>query len=58
MMTLNEEADAILRDWAKSEGKSLRQLGIIDQRRERTVREKEVPFAVIFGRRRKMRDDS
>lgn len=56
-MTTNEEADAILRQWAKSEGKSLRQLGIIDERRERTIRERETPFATYFGRKQARRND-
>ena len=49
------EADAILRAWAKSEGHSLRHDGIIDERRERTVREREVTFADFFGHRRRVR---
>ena len=46
------EADAILKEWAKSQGISLRKAGIIDERRERTVRNKEIPFADYFGRKR------
>lgn len=49
--TLEEQADSILRDWAKSQGKSLRKGGIIDERRARTVREREVSFATFFARR-------
>ena len=50
------EADAILRAWAKSEGHSLRRSGIIDARRERTVREREVSFADFFAYRRRGRN--
>jgi len=46
------EADAILHEWAKSQGISLRKAGIIDDRRERTVYEREISFATFFGRRK------
>jgi len=49
------EGDAILRAWAKAEGHSLRASGIIDKRRERTVREREVTFADFFARKRQAR---
>jgi len=49
------EGDAILRAWAKAEGHSLRASGIIDKRRERTVREREIPFADFFASRRRAR---
>jgi len=49
------EADALLREWAKSQGISLRKVGIIDDRRERTVREREVAFADFFASRRRAR---
>ncbi len=56
--TLDEQADNILRDWAKSENISLRKGGIIDERRARTVREREISFASFFGRRQHGRDKS
>jgi hypothetical protein len=49
------DADTILREWAKDEGHSLRRSGIIDERRERTVREREVTFADFFASRRRAR---
>ncbi len=57
MKTLNEmEADALLHEWAKSQNISLRKAGIIDERRERTVREREIPFASFFGKRKRARE--
>lgn len=49
---LEQMADDLLRDEAKRQHKSMRQLGIIDERRARTVREKESPFADVFHRQR------
>lgn len=46
------EADNILREWAKSKGISLRQAGIIDERRERTIREREIDFTLFFAGRK------
>lgn len=45
---LEQIADDILRDDAKRKRKSMRQLGIIDERRARTVRERETPFSSFF----------
>jgi hypothetical protein len=59
MKTPNEnDADTILRDWAKSQGLSLRKVGIIDERRERTIREREVPFSTFFEHRKRSRGRS
>lgn len=49
------EADTLLREWAKNEHISLRKAGIIDERRERTLREREVTFADFFDSRRRAR---
>lgn len=49
---IEQMADDLLRDEAKRQHKSMRQLGIIDERRARTVREKESPFADVFHRQR------
>ena len=49
------EADAILHEWAKTQGISLRRAGIIDDRRGRTVREREISFADFFASRRRAR---
>lgn len=52
--SVETEADEILRDWAKSKGISLRRAGIIDERRERTIREREIDFTAFFsGRKRR-----
>ncbi len=53
-----QEADRILRDLAQKNGCSLRDLGIIDERRERTIREREVDFSDFFVRRKNGRDDA
>jgi hypothetical protein len=55
MKTLNEQADEILHEWARSKGISLRKAGIIDERRERTVREREVSFTPFFASRKRAR---
>ena len=43
-----EAANELLREDAKAQRKSMRKLGIIDERRARTVREREVPFSSFF----------
>lgn len=43
-----EQADAILRDWAREQGKSLRQLGIVDERRMTTINEREIPMSAVW----------
>lgn len=48
-----QQADDILREWAASEHISLRRAGIIDERRGRTIHERETPFSVFFGRKRR-----
>jgi len=50
---LEELADELLRQDAKTRRKSNRQLGTIDDRRARTVREREVPFATYFAPKRR-----
>lgn len=49
-------ADEILREWAKSKGISLREAGIIDERRERTIREREIDFTLFFASRKARAD--
>lgn len=49
------EADAILHEWARQQHISLRKAGIIDDRRERTVRSKEIPFTDFFDSRKRAR---
>jgi hypothetical protein len=51
-----QQADDILREDARKQHKSMRQLGIIDERRERTIRKREQPFADFFAKRK--RDDA
>lgn len=53
--TPEAEADAILHEWAKSQGISLRKAGIIDERRERTIREREIDFTPFFANRKRVR---
>ena len=56
MKTADEQkADTILHDWARSHGISLRKAGIIDDRRERTIREREISFTPFFEGRKKTR---
>ena len=56
MKTATElEADHILSEWAKANGISLRQAGIIDTRRERTIREREIDFTPFFEKRKRIR---
>lgn len=50
---VEHDADRILREDAHKEHKSMRDLGIIDDRRERTIREREIDFADFFARRRR-----
>ena len=55
----NEQtADDILREWARSQGVSLRKLGIIDDRRQRTITEREVCFTPFFAHRKHVREHS
>jgi hypothetical protein len=51
--TLEEQADDLLRRLAIDTGESFRILGLIDERRARTIREREIPMATIEGRRRR-----
>jgi hypothetical protein len=51
-------ADEILRQDAKRQGVSLRKLGIIDDRRRRTIDEREVCFTPFFEHRRHARGHS
>ena len=50
---LEEVADQILREYAKREGKSMRQIGIVDERRERTIRSKEITLSYLQDRMKK-----
>jgi hypothetical protein len=43
--TLEEQADDILRKNATKHRVSLRKMGIIDERRQRTIREREIPLS-------------
>lgn len=52
---IEHEADILLSEWAKQEGISLRKAGIIDERRERTIREREVDFTGFFATRKRAR---
>lgn len=47
--TLEEQADELLKELALAEGVSLRQLGIIDERRQRTISAREYPMTLAFG---------
>jgi len=51
-----QQADDILREFAHREHKSLRQLGIIDERRQRTINGREKTFADFFARRKRGED--
>jgi hypothetical protein len=53
---IERDADRILREAANKEHKSMRDLGIIDDRRERTIRERETDFSDFFARRRRGQD--
>jgi hypothetical protein len=44
---LEEEAEEILHEFAKSQGKSLRKLGILDTRRIKVVNRREIPMTVL-----------
>jgi hypothetical protein len=50
--TIEEQADDILSDDAKSHHKSLRKMGMIDARRARTIREKEITMSYLESKRR------
>lgn len=52
---IEHTADELLHQWAKEQGISLRKAGIIDERRERTVRQREVPFTTFFESRKRAR---
>ncbi len=47
---LDELADQILREAAKKEGKSMRQIGVIDERRARTIRSREITLSYLQDR--------
>jgi len=55
---IEQTADEILRQDARSQGVSLRKLGIIDDRRRRTIDEREVCFTPFFAHRRHVREHS
>lgn len=50
-MTIDEQADDILSRDAKSQHLSLRKMGIIDERRQRTIREREITMSYLESRR-------
>jgi hypothetical protein len=52
---IEHDADVLLREWAKEHHTSLRKAGIIDARRERTIREREIDFTPFFASRRRAR---
>lgn len=52
-MTIDEQADDILSRDAKSQHLSLRKMGIIDERRQRTIREREITMSYLESRRNK-----
>ena len=47
MENLEEQAEALLREYATEQGKSLRELGILDARRLQVVKRREVPMTVL-----------
>ena len=47
---LDELADQILRESAKRQGKSMRKIGVIDERRARTIREHEITLSYLQSR--------
>jgi hypothetical protein len=49
-LTLEEQADAILRQFAMAEGKSFRMLGLVDERRARTVYRRELTMSAVVPR--------
>ena len=50
---IEDMADEILREDAKKHHKSLRKLGIIDERRERTIREREISESAVSEHRKR-----
>ena len=50
---IEDMADEILREDAKRQKKSLRKLGIIDERRERTIREREISESAVSESKRR-----
>lgn len=49
MENLEEQAEALLREYATQKGSSLRDMGILDTRRLQVVKKREVPMAVLKG---------
>lgn len=58
--SLEELADELLAEDAKRHGASLRELGVLDERRLRTVRGMEIPMSSVFTKHRTgvLKDDS
>ena len=50
--TPEELANELLREFARQEGKSLRQLGVLDDRRLRDVYATEIPMSSVFDKHR------
>ena len=42
---LEEEATELLREYSRGQGKSLRKIGILDNRRMKLVQNKEIPMS-------------
>lgn len=47
MDSLEEQAEKLIRDYAAKNGKTLRELGVLDTRRLQVVRRREVPMTVL-----------
>jgi hypothetical protein len=58
--SLEEQADELLAEWAREQGESLRDLGVLDDRRLRTVRAVEIPMSSVYTKHRTgvLKDDS
>lgn len=50
MVTLEQQADELLLAEARRRGVSLRKLGVIDTRRQRTISAREFPASEVAGR--------
>lgn len=46
-MTLEDKATELLREYAKSQGKSMRKIGILDERRMTLVNKREIPLSTM-----------
>lgn len=57
-LTLEEQADALLEGLARSKGQSLRQLGVMDRRRQRVVARREIPLSRFERKRQEAAEDN